>query len=240
MWSQSGPSQPRLRSRLAPPRHDLGVRIGSGTRKLIDRLAVNVQLATSEIGRVLLTSGLYVGTPLRDRVAVALFNNATMHVHGETSRVAQVLEDDLASLTTIVARGETPSTVRASSSDRGRCDPTLLRLRLPTILYQRFRCMVDLYSAVRHDGDVPQPADETERRLIDHLLSRSAREIRRERSGVAEVVRWALVEAEPDADEVFDMYVKCRNAMWSRIERAMQVMREGATAEIRAALGRSR
>ncbi|MBN1770831.1 MAG: hypothetical protein JXB32_06215 [Deltaproteobacteria bacterium] len=232
--------EPRLDGRRSIVPNDLGVRIPPATRALLDRLRDRHGLDDAEVARTLLAAGMYAGLSLRDRVAIALFASGTMRMHGEFARVAAGMRTALAASCAAIARTEPPTPARAPRIDRGPRDETLLRVKLGDLLHRRVRELVGVYLAVRRDGEVPDTHDETQRRLVDHLLQRSAADVRRERSPVAETLRWALTaagaEAEADGDRLIRYYVACRTAVWRRIDRAVAAMRSTIEKEIGSAL----
>jgi hypothetical protein len=173
---------------------------------------------------------------LRDRVAAALFAIGAMHTHAEANGIVAALREELAQLSAVITRTTSPVSPRAERVELGPRDPTLLRVKLHDLLHRILRDLVDVYTAVRLDGDISRSDDEASHRLIQHLVSRTPAEIRRERSPVAEVVRWALAQAETDADELLGAYVRCRAVMWKRVDRTVAAMRAGARKELGAAL----
>ena len=227
---------PRLGGRLVVVRRDLGVRIRPTTRVLLDRFGSQHHLDEAEVARVLLASGLFCSRSLAERIAIALFANGAMYAQAAATTIVAALRPQLAMLSATVARTAAPATDRSSRLTLGPGDPTLLRVRLHDVLHRRLRDLVEIYTGLRDDDDFPEAADETTQRLVAYLLSRPPSDVRRERSAVAEVVRWALTEAESDVGDLMTAYVRCRTAVWDRIDRAARAMRVDAAEALGAAL----
>lgn len=232
--------EPRLDGRPHRVSHDLGVRILPSTRALLDRLQDQHHLTEAEIGRVLLASGFFVGRSRRARVATALCTNSAMHTFAAASRIAEALRSDIERLSASVTKTTIVPSPQAEHPELGPRDPTLLRVRLDDSLHRRLRLLVDVYVLFRRDREIPTGDDAAKRRLVQHLAARTPAEVARERSPLAEVVRWALAQAESDVDELLAEYVRGRAVLFRRIERAIDAMRLGARDELAAALGEAR
>jgi hypothetical protein len=218
-------------------KRDLGVRIDHDTRSFLDGLRDQYHLQEAELVRVLLASAFLLGNALQDRVAAALYVNAIMQVFGEASALVASLRSELARLSTTVAEATSSIPMDNIQIERGPRDPSLVRVKPGDLLHARLRDLVEIYLAVRQDGEIPEAADLASRQLIQHLLSRSTVQASRERSPVAEVIRWAISASRADAEHVLAEYVRCRRTMWSRIEEATRAMRDGALRGLQDAFG---
>ena len=237
---RSARPEPRLGGRARGVQHDIGVRISLSSRSLLDRVESQSHLGSAEVARLLLASGFYLGHSLRTRVATALCANSVMHAFAATSRIVGALHAEFAHLSAAATGARTSPSPPTEPIERGPGDATLLRLKLDQMLHRRLRTLVEVFVCFRRDGEMPQGDDATARRLVQYLAARSPSDIARERSPIAEVVRWALAQAEPDADELVVAFMKGRAVIWKRIDRAIDAMRAGLQSEMGVALAEVR